>query len=280
VPAPRVAVVGHAEWVTFARVPRLPAPGEIVHAEEVWEAPGGGGGIVAALLGRMAGACAFLTAVGSDGLAEALEAFGVQVHSAARGPASRRIFTHLDGDGERAITVLGARLDPAGADPLPWPALRDADAVFVTAGDEAAVRAARAARVLVATPRAGAALAAAVPDVLVLSGEDPDELAAAERLPAAPVRVETLGARGGRWAAADGAGGTWDAAPLPGPPVDAFGNGDAFAAGLTLGLAAGQPLADAIALAARCGAATAAARGPYGAAEALAALAAPIRTGR
>ena len=30
----RVAVVGHVEWVEFARVPRLPAAGEIVHASE------------------------------------------------------------------------------------------------------------------------------------------------------------------------------------------------------------------------------------------------------
>ena len=33
----RVAVVGHVEWMEFARIPRLPAPGDIVHASEVWE---------------------------------------------------------------------------------------------------------------------------------------------------------------------------------------------------------------------------------------------------
>ena len=30
----RVAVVGHVEWIEFARVERVPAPGEIVHALE------------------------------------------------------------------------------------------------------------------------------------------------------------------------------------------------------------------------------------------------------
>ena len=30
----RVAVVGHVEWVEFARVERVPDPGEIVHALE------------------------------------------------------------------------------------------------------------------------------------------------------------------------------------------------------------------------------------------------------
>ena len=38
----RVAVVGHVEWMEFARVPRLPAPGENVHVTESWEDAGGG----------------------------------------------------------------------------------------------------------------------------------------------------------------------------------------------------------------------------------------------
>ena len=40
----RVAVVGHVEWIEFARVERMPAAGEIVHASDAWEEPGGGGG--------------------------------------------------------------------------------------------------------------------------------------------------------------------------------------------------------------------------------------------
>ena len=39
----RVAVVGHVEWVEFARVERVPVAGEIVHALDAWEEPGGGG---------------------------------------------------------------------------------------------------------------------------------------------------------------------------------------------------------------------------------------------
>ena len=39
---PRVAVVGHVEWVRFARVPRVPWAGDIVHALEVFEEPCGG----------------------------------------------------------------------------------------------------------------------------------------------------------------------------------------------------------------------------------------------
>jgi ribokinase len=52
---------------------------------------------------------------------------------------------------------------------------------------------------------------------------------------------------------------------LPGPPVDEYGCGDSFAAGLTYGLGAGMAMADALDLAARCGASCLTGRGPYGA---------------
>src|SRR5688500_17003631 len=61
-----VAVVGHVEWVTFARVAALPAPGEIVHASDVWDEAGGGGAVAAVHLGRRARGCLFLTALGED----------------------------------------------------------------------------------------------------------------------------------------------------------------------------------------------------------------------
>jgi ribokinase len=50
---------------------------------------------------------------------------------------------------------------------------------------------------------------------------------------------------------------------VPGTIVDAYGCGDCFAAGLTYGLARGDPIDDAVALAARCGAAVMTGRGPY-----------------
>ena len=40
----RVAVVGHVEWIWFGAVDRIPAPGEIAHATDDWEEPGGGWG--------------------------------------------------------------------------------------------------------------------------------------------------------------------------------------------------------------------------------------------
>ena len=47
---PRVAVVGHVEWVQFARVPHVPRAGEVIHAHDVFEEPAGGGGVAAVQL--------------------------------------------------------------------------------------------------------------------------------------------------------------------------------------------------------------------------------------
>ena len=48
-----------------------------------------------------------------------------------------------------------------------------------------------------------------------------------------------------------------------GPVVDAYGAGDAFAAGLTYGVAGGMPIEKALELASRCGAGVLAGRGPF-----------------
>ncbi|MFL6244316.1 MAG: PfkB family carbohydrate kinase, partial [Acidimicrobiia bacterium] len=69
---------------------------------------------------------------------------------------------------------------------------------------------------------------------------------------------------GGGWGETqDGTRTEWTPAPLPGPPVDAYGAGDSFAAGLTYGLASGRSPEEALALGARCGAACVTGRGPY-----------------
>jgi ribokinase len=264
------AVVGHVEWAEFAAVPAVPAASDVVHARSWWAVPGGGGAVAAVQLARLGGSCDLLTAVGDDALGrrtiEALEALGVSVHAAVRDVVTRRQFVHVDDGGERTITVLGDRLAPERADALPWEELARADAVYFTAGDRAALEAARSARVLVVTPRARDPLwdADVRVDVLVHSGSDPSERFEPDRLRHPPrVVVTTLGARGGRWIAEDGTAGIWEAAPPPGPPADAYGCGDSFAAALTHGLGAGLPLADAVALGARAGAACLTGRGPY-----------------
>ena len=57
----KVAVTGHVEWIEFARVDHVPAPGEIVQAEETWEEPGGGGAVAAVQLAKLNGECTFYT---------------------------------------------------------------------------------------------------------------------------------------------------------------------------------------------------------------------------
>jgi ribokinase len=283
----RVGVVGHVEWVEFARVPRVPLAGEIVHAHELFCEPAGGGAVAAVALRRLAGSALFLTALGTGTDAELAgsvlrERHGVTVHAGSRPAPQRRTFTFLDDGAERTITVLGERIVPLRDDPLPWDSLGELDAIYLTGGDAGAVRAARAARVLVATPRAMAALAASGVrlDVLVGSANDPGEIYEPGTLAPAPrVVVRTNGAQGGAWELGDAAGneppvrwlpagetrGSWRAAALPGPPVDAYGCGDTFAAALAFGLGSGLMLDAAIELAARCGATCLTGRGPYGA---------------
>ena len=266
----RVAVVGHVEWVQFARVARVPVAGEIVHASAAWEAPGGGGAVAAVVLGRLAGGAAFFTALGEDALGrradEELQRHGLAVHTAWRAEPQRRAFVFVDDDHERTITVTGRRLAPHAGDALPWDDLARVDAVYFTAGDAAALRRAREARVLVATPRAREAFAGAgvALDVLVRSGSDEGEAYRPGELDPPPrMIVTTEGPRGGRYEAADGRTGTWDPAPLPGPPVDSYGAGDSFAAMLTYALGRGVEIEAALAEAARSGAAALASRGPY-----------------
>ena len=263
----RVTVVGHVEWVEFARVERMPRPGEIVHSVETWEEAAGGGAVAAVQLAKLAGTATLFTALGGDELGRRSRTQLAEQHVTVRAMADaapqRRAFCHVDDGGERTITVLGEKLRPSGGDSrLPWRELAGSDAVYFVSGDEEALRAARAARVLVATARelptlqgSGVRL-----DALVGSAEDEGELFRPGDLDPAPALVVTTSGPLGGWAQP---GGPFRPAPVRGPVMDTYGCGDAFAAGLTFGLARGDSVDDAIGLAARCGAAVLMGRGPY-----------------
>jgi ribokinase len=263
----RVAVVGHVEWVQFARVERVPEPGEIVTAVEVWEEPAGGGAVAAVQLANLNGSVDFYTSLGNDELGrlsrDRLTELGVTVHSVEAPRPQRRAFTYIDANGERTITTLGPKMRPSGEDAsLPWEQLARVDAVYFTGGDVAAVRAARRARIFTATSRELPTLhrAGEELDAVIGSAEDAGErLDAVELDPPPRFEVSTSGPLGG-WIRP---GGPFRAAPIPGPIEDAYGCGDCFAAGLTYGLGAGMPVEEAVALAARCGATVLTSRGPY-----------------
>jgi ribokinase len=267
----RVGVVGHVEWVEFARVDHVPARGEIVHASETWEVPAGGGAAAAMQMGKLAGeACVFFTALGDDELGHRAEKeltdLGLDVQAAFRDERQRRAFTFVDSQGERTITVIGDRLGPHGSDPLPWDRLARCEAVYFTAGDVHALRAARSGKALVATSRVFPLLVEAHVelDAVVRSATDPGEPFVEGVLDPPPrLVVATRSQQGGTYEDAGGTTGSWAAAPLPGPMVDTYGAGDSFAGGLTFALGAGLPVDEALALAARCGAAAITGRGPY-----------------
>lgn len=266
----KVAVVGHVEWVRFARVQHVPSAGEVIHAEESFEEPAGGGAVAAVQLARLAGSATLITAVGDDehghSAVARLRELGVDARASFVDDSTREAVTLVDERRERTITTFGRRLEPLGETRELWQGVGALDAIYFTAGDAGALRRARdACRVLVASPRAGGALGHGVAlDALVLSRDDSSERSEAERVQQeAAVVVWTEGAAGGSYRERSGATGRWEAARPPGEAVDSYGCGDSFAAGFTYGLGAGLDLDGALALAARCGAACLTGRGPY-----------------
>jgi ribokinase len=266
----RAAVLGHVEWVEFVRVKHLPAAGDIVHADEWWEEAAGGGSDGAVQLAKLAGGASFFTALGDDewghrAFAE-LETRGLRVHATFLPEPSRRGITHIDAAGERTITIIGARLAPKASDPLPWHELESMDAIYITAGDPAALRLARKARVVVATARILPVLqeAGIKLDAIVGSNNDPSEAFADGDLDPAPrLVVRTRGESGGTFAIEGESPVAYEPVRPGGPEVDRYGAGDSFAGGLTYALAAGFAPADAVHVAARCGAAVVMGRGPF-----------------
>jgi ribokinase len=268
----KLAVVGHVEYVEFALVDHVPKPGEIVHAEDTWAEAAGGGSVAAVQLSKLAGGSLFYTALGDEELGHRakreLEGHGLRVHCAFKDKPQRRGFTYLDSGGERTITTIHERYGPSGDDDLAWDELDDADAVYFVSGDAAALRAARRARVLVATARSLPVLAQAGVqlDALVHSSKDTGERYSAGQLQPEPrMVVGTAGSEGGTWTAAEGRTGSFHAAPLPGPVADTYGAGDSFAAGLTFALGSGFDVEPALELASRCGAASITGRGAFAA---------------
>ena len=202
--------------------------------------PAGGGAVSAVQLARLAGHCDFFTAVGDDEIGRRavadLTELGLRVHAVVRDRPTRRAFVYLDDQGERTITTIGERIAPHIEDTLPWWSLANADAVMFIAGDPGALRAARLARVLVATPRVLPVLreGGVELDALVGSGHDPGEAYAPGDIDPEPrLVIRTEGGAGGT---VTPPGARFPAGELPGPVADAYGCGDAFVAGVAGGL--------------------------------------------
>jgi ribokinase len=266
----RVAVIGHVEWTTIARIDRIPTTGEVVHAAIAWEGPAGGGAVAAVRLAELAGQCVFFTALGEDNAAAqtrtVLSGLGVEVVAVTRPAPTRTAVSLVDATRERTTVTLGPRLHPEAHDALPWRDLGEYDALFFAAGTAEVLRRARAAGTLVVTARELAtASAAGVPlDAVVGSGRDAAERYQPELLSEPPgLRVTTDGPNGGTFSVSGAQERSYASSFAPGPVVDTYGVGDNFAAALTYGLGAGGDVDAALDLAARCGAACLTVNGPF-----------------
>ncbi len=267
-PKMNLAVVGHVEWVTFLAVDQLPKAGTICHSTKYFEEPAGGGAVAAVQLTRLIGEPVHLiTALGKDSIGEKsyqrLEQLGLKLSVAWREKPTRRGISMIDSQGERAITVIGERLQPLGNDQLPWKELVNYEGIFVTATDANGLQNCRNSKVLAATPRLKLSTieeANVRVDALIGSGLDPGEqITTKDKFPSPKIRISTEGALGGQvWP-----GGRYAPVQLKTPVVDAYGCGDSFAAGVTAGLSAGWSLEQAISLGSHCGASCATHFGPY-----------------
>ena len=255
------AVVGHVEWISFVQVAQLPQAGQIVPAEHFYEEVGGGGAVAAVQMARLAGGAHFFTALGDDEIGhrchERLQQLGLTVHVAWRQEPQRRGIVFIDGNGERTITVIGPRIVPESADQLPWHLLDECRGCYFTGGS---VVQARRAQFLLATTRIREMFSEDQPDGWVGSSQD-----AREQVDSMPgsLLVMTRGGEGGQYWTADGNAHGWEPTSLPGELVDTYGCGDSFAGALAYGLGSALPVAEAVNLAARCGAACLCGRGPY-----------------
>jgi ribokinase len=160
--------------------------------------------------------------------------------------------THPDGD--RTIMVVGDRLQPRADDALPWDRLAACGACYYAGEDPQALVRAREAPVLVVTARRVCDIreAGVLVDVVVGSAADPDEDASGLSGALAPAwTVTTRGAGGGLVRSASGGEWTYEAMRPPGTVVDTYGCGDTFAGCLAAFLGRGEPIEQAVRLAAR-----------------------------
>ena len=267
-PELKLGVAGHVEWVRFLSVDNLPQEGLISHSKEYKDLPAGGGAVAAVQMRNLTnGNVHFFTALGKDKIGEQsyqeLEKLGLKLRVSWKDKPTRQGISFVDSYGERAITVIGERLEPSSKDLLQWDELSSFDAIFMTAGDSELITLCRQANLLTATPRIGinALKEANVRlDLLVGSALDPGEKYNPKELSPMPkIMIRTKGASGGDVIP----GGKYKPVKLLSKIVDTYGCGDKFAAGVTTGLAANWNIEESISLGAHCGALGATYFGPY-----------------
>ena len=162
---------------------------------------------------------------------------GIKLHVAWRDKPTRRGFSLIDSQGERAITVIGERLAPTHKDNLEWNILKKMDGIFITASDSEIFKMARSASILCTTPRVGLNTinnSNVLLDGLIGSNLDPGEVFSFSELSLKPkYTIKTEGEKGGIIFP----GGRYKALKNKKLKVDSYGCGDSFAAGILYGMA-------------------------------------------
>tara|TARA_B100000214_G_scaffold311072_1_gene243020 strand:- start:1595 stop:2437 length:843 start_codon:yes stop_codon:yes gene_type:complete len=268
-PKLKLAVIGHVEWVTFLKVDHLPLAGQISHAKDSFEEAAGGAAVTAVQMARLInGPVDLITSLGKDNYGEKcyerLTKLGLNLKVAWREKPTRKGVSLISKDGERAITVIGERLQPIASDNLPWNEMKNYDGVFITATDKEGIRLARQAKFLSATPRTGEQtlkISKVKLNALIGSGLDPGEKINYEQLTPKPdMYIATKGKSGGTIYPYKH---KYKSITPSSKEIDTYGCGDCFAGGVTAALSADLNLKQAINIGAYCGAECATHYGPY-----------------
>ena len=264
----RVVCAGHVNWDVTLRVDRLPAPDDEARVRERTETGGSAANVAAALAGLDREVRLFGSVGGDAGSAVRTELRRAGVKTRLRtvaGAATTRKYLLVDDSGEVAVLGTGGADEALSAADVLAAASDDADALHLTGQD----------------PETAAVLAATAADRGLTVSFDPgrrladrdygdvvdhvDLLFASEREAAATATLAwTVTTRGNRGATLGCPEGRFDhpGYDLDGPPIDAAGAGDAFAAGfLAVRIADGDP-ERALSVANACGALAAGERGP------------------
>ncbi len=268
-PKLKLAVIGHIEWVTFLKVDHIPLAGQISHARNFFEEAAGGAAVAAVQMARLInGPVDLITSLGKDTYGEKcyerLSKLGLNLKVAWREQPTRKGISLISNEGERAITVIGDRLQPIASDDLPWSDMKNYDGIFVTATDKEGIRFAREAKFLAVTPRTGEntlKISKVRINALIGSGLDPGEKINYEELTPKPdIYIATEGKSGGTIYPTRQ---KYNSIKPSSKEIDSYGCGDCFAGAVTAAMSAKMDLAQAIRIGAYCGAECSTHFGPY-----------------
>lgn len=250
-----LAVLGTTNWDVFFTSEALPPEGGNCLVERQFDAPGGGPSNTAAWLAAQDAEVVFATGLSEEPESEryrrACAELGLELHE-VRVPRLSRAYIVLPPSRERTIFYTAPEPWPAAALPGVHQLLAGSDWLWTDLADgelEALYESFPASRGIGRGRLEGEAAAGRTWS-LAVGSLDEDSLPAAELLDAVGLQhcVMTAGALGGMYWERGERGGEWQhyQATSAGALADTTGAGDAFLAGLLLGLSRGEPLPEAV----------------------------------